>query len=489
MRYLNETNKFEHDINKATNRIFSKEANMHYLYSSAEELLKDKDKLSKMIQHHKEQQYKRLKVLREYYEGENTNILTGKRRREEHLADNRATHNFAEYVSGFIQGYMTGVPLKTSYPKDETNETLRDINRVNDADEHNSELTLDLSIYGRAYELLFRNKKDETRFTVIDPLETFVIYDDTVERNPIAGVRYYNKQFEDNARVVFLYTDTHIYTYELDDAYNLRETKNKGHYFKGVPIIEYENNKFRKGDFENVLALIDLYDAAQSDTANYMQDLNDAMLVISGNLDIDTDEAKRQKEYNLLMLQTETDADGRSSNADAKYIYKEYDVNGTEAYKDRVFNNILLFTSIPNLLDDKKGTGTQSGEALKMKLFALAQKRATKERLFKKSLRDRYRLINNIMSFASEGEFDVSEITITFTENLPSMIDKELEWFNNAGGQLSQETLLENLSFVENAKEEMERIEQEDVQLEQARKMYEDTNDVEEETIDVIDDE
>lgn len=94
-----------------------------------------------------------------------------------------------------------------------------------------------------------------------------------------------------------------------------------------------------------------------------------------------------------------------------------------------------------------------------MKLFALTQKRATKERLFKKSLRDRYRLINNIMKFASEGEFDVSKITITFTENLPSMIDKELEWFNKAGGQLSQETMLENLSFVENAKEEMERIE------------------------------
>src|SRR5699024_7076001 len=173
---------------------------------------------------------------------------------------------------------------------------------------------------------------------------------------------------------------------------------------------------------------------------------------------IDVDEAKAMKEANILMLQTDVNADGRVSSADADYIYKQYDVAGTEAYKDRVFNNILLFTAIPNLLDEKGGT-SQSGEALKMKLFALAQKRATKERLFKKSLRDRYRLIKNIMSFASEGEFDVSEITIAFTENLPSMIDKELEWFNGAGGVLSQETLLENLSFVENAKEEMERIE------------------------------
>lgn len=65
------------------------------------------------------------------------------------------------------------------------------------------------------------------------------------------------------------------------------------------------------------------------------------------------------------------------------------------------------------------------------------------------------------MSFASEGNFDVNEISITFTENLPSMIDREMQWFNAAGGRLSQETMIENLPFVESAKEEMERIEEE----------------------------
>ena len=33
-------------------------------------------------------------------------------------------------------------------------------------------------------------------------------------------------------------------------------------------------------DFEKVIPLIDLYDNAQSDTANYMSDLNDAMLLV-----------------------------------------------------------------------------------------------------------------------------------------------------------------------------------------------------------------
>lgn len=47
--------------------------------------------------------------------------------------------------------------------------------------------------------------------------------------------------------------------------------------------------------FEKVIPLIDLYDEAQSDTANYMSDLNDAMLLIKGNVDLNEEVATLQK--------------------------------------------------------------------------------------------------------------------------------------------------------------------------------------------------
>jgi len=438
---------------------FSAESNIHYRYSSADNLINNLDDLTKMILHHQNQQRPRLKTLQEYYKGNNENILVDKRRREDHLADNRATHNFAKYVSQFIQGYMVGVPIKTSYPNDGVDEHLRDINRYNDADEHNSDLVLDQSIYGRAYELIYRNQQDEVKFTALSVMETFVIYDDTVEFNPIAAVRYVSKHFEEET-TVHLYTNREERIYSFDSSRNLKLKEELHRHYDGIPVIEYENNKYRQGDFEDVLTLIDLYDSAQSDTANYMQDLNDAMLKITGYLDLDTEEAKKQKDANIILLQPEQSTEGKFSDVDAEYIYKQYDVGGTEAYKDRVFNNILLFTSIPNLLDDTS-TNQQSGEAIKMKLFALSQKRATKERLFKKSLRDRYRIIDNILRVASEGSFDVNEISITFTENLPSMIAKDIEWFSKMGGELSNQTMLENLPFIENAQEEIELIEEE----------------------------
>src|SRR5699024_487328 len=127
---------------------------------------------------------------------------------------------------------------------------------------------------------------------------------------------YISKRFEEDV-TVYLYTSDFILTLSMNEKHELKPQDEQQHYFNGVPVIEYENNKYRQGDWEDVIPLIDLYDEAQSDTANYMSDLNDAMLKIVGNLDIDVETAKEMKEHNILMLQTDIDADGRSSNADA----------------------------------------------------------------------------------------------------------------------------------------------------------------------------
>ncbi|MCT6632091.1 phage portal protein, partial [Staphylococcus aureus] len=51
-------------------------------------------------------------------------------------------------------------------------------------------LGLDLSIYGKAYELLIRYQDDETRLYKCDAMSTFVIYDNTIDRISIVGVRF-----------------------------------------------------------------------------------------------------------------------------------------------------------------------------------------------------------------------------------------------------------------------------------------------------------
>lgn len=469
---MDKVNEFEHGIDSTSTSnqriVFDIEANLHYTYPSAKELIEKPKDLLEMITHHRTKQVPRLRMLDDYYLGYNTFIMQNRQRRDANKADHRASHNFAKYISQFITGYMTGIPIKVEHDDEDITESLIEINDNNDANALNSDLTLDLSKYGRAYELVMRNQSDEDKFYLSSVFETFVIYDTTIERKPIAAVRYPISTMGDEATMVItLYTEENNYTYQevALDTQTLIIEDEKEHLFGEVQIIEYENNRFRQGDYENVLTLIDLYDSAQSDTANYMSDLNDALLVISGDIaasGMSSDDLIKQKQANMLILESGVDALGNKTSVTAGYIYKQYDVNGTEAYKKRLENDIHKFSNTPNL-NDENFAGNSTGVAMRYKLFGLEQIRSTKERLFLRGLMKRYRLIANLKKSINETDekADINSLKITFTPNLPEAVEEELKAFIEAGGQLSQETLLSTLSFVKSAQEEMKRIEAE----------------------------
>lgn len=465
---------------KVQDILYSEEANKVFQYTSIEELLEDPEKLIEMISEHEEFQVPRLQILNDYFLGNNWAILN-RDDRKNNKADHRATHNFARYISQFIQGYMTGVPVKidTNEHSDQVNGELEEdtseeevstpllddileLNDKNEADSLNSELSLDLSKYGRAYELVYRDLEDNDRLVLLDVMKTFTIHDVGFSGLPIGAVYYDDDPREEGDRMVILYSETMRYDIRLSGESVVVE-EGQPHFYDEVPIIEYSNNRFRQGDYEPVIPLIDLYDSAQSDTANYMTDFNDAILAFSGNLDggLDTQQIQDLLDMGLLFLGDGVNADGSRSPLSAEYLIKQYDVNGTEAYKKRLEEDIHKFSNTPNLNDTSFG-GQQTGVAMKYKLFGLEQSRAIKEQLFKKGLGKRYRLINTLRSYLREPNYDyIDEVSFTFTANLPESEEAELQAFYQAGGKLSNETLMSTLSFVDDPKEEQKRIEAE----------------------------
>ncbi|WP_270788618.1 phage portal protein, partial [Enterococcus casseliflavus] len=321
--------------------------------------------------------------------------------------------------------------------------------------------------YGRAYEISYRDKDDIDYVDLANVFETFVVYDTTVKREPILAVRYPKTRFSKNADKQFIqpiiYTsDKTIYYKETSlHSISLENPEEEPHELKEVPITEYSPNRFRMGLYEDTLSLMDLYDAGQSDTANYMTDLNDALLVISGDIQasgLTADDAAKQKDANMLLLESGTDINGNKTSVTAGYIYKQYDVNGVEAYKDRVRKDIHEISMVPDLTDDNF-SGVQSGEAMKYKLFGFEQMTAVKQRLFKKGLMRRYRLLFNLKSSIAELEnSDLKGMRITFTPNLPKAILEELKALVDAGAELSQETILGLASFVPDVNAELKRV-------------------------------
>lgn len=469
-------NEFEHgddqpvmDHSKSFQQLYGPEANYSYRAESAEEILEDPAKLRAMIRDHYESQCPRLAALDNYIKARNDNIYSGSRRVEKEKSDHRAAHNFAKIINVFDVGYNTGIPIKKRSDSEEVNRMIDEYDQRNDIEALDSELWRDFRKYGRAYELQYRNQNDEERSVISNVFETFVCYGLDVERTPLFAVRYpryWNNRWEEQTQV-FVYTEQEVITYKPTTIAELKLTEEdrKPHSWGEVPITEYSPDRYRQGGYEDVIPLIDLYDAAQSDTANYMSDLNDATLVISGGLNLGKYSVKDMidmKRANILLLSNGINPDGSKSQTDARYIYKQYDVTGTEAYKERLQKDIHKISFVPDLTDESF-SGTQSGEAMKYKLFGFQQVSKTSQRGFAKGLTRRYRLLLNIKRQVQEADnTDLGNFKITFTPNLPKAIMDELKVLVDAGMDVSQETLMELASFIDDVKTEKERIEKEE---------------------------
>lgn len=398
------------------------DSNMNYTVSE----LTDGDIVS-FVSHHKTHQVPRLDKLDSYYKGENKSIQA-KVRKYSHLSNHKPSHNFAKYVSDFMTGYILGKPVSITHKEESAADKLSILHNNMDYDSLNAELELDCSIFGRAYEAIYRTDTDKS--ARLDARSTFCIYDSTAEQKKLAGIRY---NLEDD-NTVEVYTHGQYRKCKIVGQTLENVIPPEPRYYDGVPIVEYKNNRYRLGDFEGVLTLIDLYDNAQADTANYMSDLNDAILVIKGNVKIDEAEAKANiRDHNMILLETVSDEYGHSQTAEAGYIYKQYDVAGVEKYKDRIQNDIHKFTYTPNLTDQNFSGQTQSGIAMAYKLFGLEQIRAIKERYLKKGMRERYKLVGSVGARINvTNSIDPAGLSILFTPNLPKSLSEELKNFNDA---------------------------------------------------------
>ncbi len=467
--------------NRDTVVTYTKDSVLRYRAESIQDVIANPEQLMAMIKHHLKYQVPRLKYLESYYLGNNQAILSGKRRIEENKSDHRVRHSFAEVISNFINSYTLSNPVKITSNNEEDQafiEALKQFGQENDIDAHNLEIGKDQNNMGRAYEMLQRTEQDQDKIYRLDPTTVFMIYDQSVRTRVIGACRYYpvnnysRKPHQQIKYRVELYTHNETYYFkptsitENTSANKLiiDEDGIQPHGFNGVPIIEYRSDRYKMGVYEKQIPLFDAYDAGQSDTANYMTDFNDAILVLEGkikNAD-NPDYIRKMKDANIILLLPEQDDFGESKgNIKASYLTKSYDVQGVEAYKTRLKDDIYTLAAIPNL-SDEAFSGNQSGEALKYKLFGLQQKKSDKEKFFAKGLRVRYRLLENLKANVNETpKGNPAELEFTFTPNLPQAYLEQLKTYRDAGGEISQKTMLKLLSFIDDAEEELEQIQEE----------------------------
>ena len=412
--------------------------------------------LGRLINKH-EETYSRLIKLHEYYIG-NHSILNRKKQSDT-AANNKTVCNHAKYIVDMAQSYLAGNPITYSASEDYDIEALKNAYLEQSIDTLDSEIVKNINIYGRAYELVYANGESKPRSAYISPTNAFVCYGQSAERKPLFGVHYYRETDIDGSVIrvcCCVYDDSYIYkfTAKQDNFGALTLESTEPHYFGKVPLIEYDNNEDRQGDFEQLIPLIDAYNILQSDRVNDKEQFVDAFLFLVG-IEIDSEQAKKLKEEKILL---------GYDNAQAQYLSKVMSESDVKVLRDDLKEDIHRFSMVPDLTDESFGNNL-SGVAIKYKLLGFEQMIKNKERYFSKGLRRRLELYNNFLALKGEmATVPIHRIDIIFTRNLPANNLEAAQMISNLSGIATAETLLGQLDFVTDAKEEAQAAAEEKAQ-------------------------
>lgn len=416
--------------------------------------------LSKLISKH-EQSQGRYSKLHNYYTGEHS--IKNRARTSKGVANNKIVANHAKYIVDMTQSYLTGNAVTYSASENYDIEPLKNVYLAQDIASLDSELVKDMSIYGRAYELVYADENSNPRSVRLAPENTFICYSQDAAQKPLFAVYYYKKYDLDekcNGIVCRVYDSTTVYTYtSSQDNYAALSLQDKQcHFFGAVPVIEYRNNAEMQGDYEQLIPMIDAYNILQSDRVNDKEQFVNAFLFLR-NCDIDSAEAKKLCEERILM---------GYENAAAEYLSKVLSESDIKVLRDDLKDDIHRFAMVPDLSDESFGNNL-SGVAIKYKLLGFEQHVKNKERNFAKSLRKRFELYNGFLILKSSmQEVPTHRVDIVFTYNLPANELEVAQMISYLQGIASNETLLDRLPFVSDPKEEAELVRKEQAEQHKA---------------------
>ncbi|MDE5754832.1 MAG: phage portal protein [Oscillospiraceae bacterium] len=419
-------------------------------YIMGEDEILDTDMLAFWLKEHK-MDCVRFQHLRELYE--NRHPILKEPRKPDWKPDNRILANIPKYIVDTFNGAFIGIPVKTECPDKHFLAKILEIHKANDLDDSFAELSKISSIYGNAFELCYLDENANVRITYFTPLEAFIIYDDSVERRPLYGIRYY---FDRN-HVMHgtVYTRSEIL--EFTDEGSLHFTdESRPHFFDGVPIVEYIENDERFGAFEHEESLINAYEKALSEKANDVDAFADNYLLLKG-VDLDPENLRTIRQDRVIQVPPMDET--MLSAVDVEFLTKTTGDTTQENLLDRLETLIFSMAMVANISDEE--FGGSSGTALAYKLQPMRNRAKEKERKFASGMNQRWRLVASVIATTESEKQLWKDLTYRFTFNVPKNLLEEAQTASQMSGITSRRTQLSVISAVNDVEQEMQDIDQE----------------------------
>lgn len=368
--------------------------------------------------------------------------------------DNRLVINYAKYIVDTFSGYQIGVPAKVTHDDDNVAEFISDFRKLNDMEDSEFELAKLADVFGHAFLYVYQDEAGNTRTTYNSPINMFIVHDNSIEEKPLFAVRY---AFNDNDPTgygqVITANEVIEATFQLGGGVRFVERNN--HVYGTLPVVELIENEERQGIFDSVKTLINALNKAASEKANDVDYFADAYLKIVG-VELKEDMATQIRENRIFNL-WKNGSDGPLP--DVGFLEKPNSDTTQENLITLLKDSIFAVSMVANLSEEDFGNA--SGTALAFKLQAMDNLAKMKDRKMQSAFNRLYEIVFGVPMAAvpSDGWIDIK---YQFTRNVPRNILEEAQIVSQLSGQVSNETKLSVLSIVDNPKQEIEKMDDEE---------------------------
>jgi SPP1 family phage portal protein len=352
------------------------------------------------------------------------------------------------YIKKFIKeevSYTLG--NKISYLSKSSNTKILDVidyNLSHWSEKHDQNLLKNGLIFGESYELYYINKIGEFCSRILTPLNSYVL--ENSDGDIELALRVFKKKFDTNDYIDVYFEDVILhYKGGIGNACLIGQDP---HYFGEVPISICAISEELEDDtiFHDIKGLQDAYETNLSDITNEISDFRSAYLVVTG-VKIEDSDLPKMKALGAIQVPNK---DGTVSWL-IKNINDSFIQNTLKTIEDKIYQISGHINANEQL------SSNTSSLALKTRLISLLNVCSLDAKAVTNCNKNRFRLLFKYLDIKDSVAYDYKDIKQVFTFNIPSDDLVTAQIIAQLGDNLSIETGLAQLSFVDNVPEEMAR--------------------------------
>ena len=307
--------------------------------------------LNKMIDKFNLDVKPKLKKNKNYYDG--IQAILNKSYSDESKPCSQTIINYCKDIADKYCGYLAS-PGYISYSSSEDIEEIMDILRYNDYQAEDSDFLLDALVYGTAAELMYIDGEGKVRFRLINPLQCFAIYDDSLTGDLLYFVRIYPvDEWDDTDNYnVDVYSNYSIKHYTMiGQSGFLTFVDEEPHYYSQCPANVFSLPD-EKSIFDCILGLQDAMNEVLSSEIDDYSAFCDAYLSLVG-VDADAEDIASMKKNRVMVL---------PEGGEASYLTKSGNDTQVENILKRIHDSIYRIAACPDFSSESFVGGVSSIE-------------------------------------------------------------------------------------------------------------------------------